>query len=203
MFLPIPRVSVLLGGCGLCAVLGLLGCGPNIPTPPAISPEEVAARAIKQYDTNGDGVLDASELERCPALKTRIKSPNGKITAQQIADRLTKMVESNLARMSLTCKVLLNDQPLEGATVRLVPEQFMGEQFQPAVGTTNPDGIAMMKAADGSKDGVQWGYYRIEVSKKNSAGKETLPARYNTATTLGWEIAQDMRGGVVLKLQGS
>jgi hypothetical protein len=162
----------------------------------------VAARAIKQYDKNGDGALDAAELERCPGLKTLLKSPGDKVTAEQIAERLSKMMDARFPRMTVTCRVFLNEEPLEGAVVRLVPEQFMGDGYQPAVGTTNKNGTTVVKA-EGPNEDVLCGYYRIEVSKKNSAGGETVPARYNTSTTLGCEVAPDMRGAVLVKLQGS
>jgi hypothetical protein len=37
--------------------------------------------------------------------------------------------------------------------------------------------------------GVQPGLYRVEVSKMVD-GKETIPSKYNTETTLGVEVAQ-------------
>jgi hypothetical protein len=193
-----------LCGVALCVPVVLGGCssGGGL-TPPSISPQGVAEKAIKQYDKNGDGALDAAELEHCPALKGLLKPSEGKVTAEQIAGRLTKMVDGNVARISVSCKVLLDGQPLENATVRLVPESFMGSGFEPAVGVTDRSGNALLKSEDGATDGAQWGFYRVEVSKKNSAGKETLPARYNTSTNLGCEVAPDRRGSPVFRLQGS
>jgi hypothetical protein len=37
---------------------------------------------------------------------------------------------------------------------------------------------------------VQPGLYRVEVSKMVN-GKETIPSKYNTETTLGVEVAQE------------
>ncbi len=58
-------VSVL----GLTLALAILGCsGAATPVPPAkYNPEEMAAAAMADYDTNHDGKLDAAELENCPA----------------------------------------------------------------------------------------------------------------------------------------
>ena len=50
--------------------------------------------------------------------------------------------------------------------------------------------------------GIYVGLYRVRISKKVD-GKETLPARYNTATELGREIAaniRDNRGNVIFHL---
>ena len=151
-------------------------------------------------------MLDADELEHCPGLKSQLQvidtNKDGKLSADEIAERLNKMVEAKIARVGMSIRVNLDDQPLEGATIRLVPENFMGESVQPAVGTTDKTGSANMQLEEGGKKekGVQWGYYRIEVSRKDSDGQETLPAKFNTATTLGCEVSTDMRGGIVLKL---
>jgi hypothetical protein len=50
---------------------------------------------------------------------------------------------------------------------------------------------------------VQPGVYRIEISKKGQSGKELVPARYNTASELGVEVANDtLRGGLNVELRG-
>jgi len=196
--LPTPRrrPSRLPGVVALGLLLGAAGCGGGTtPPPPQFSPDDVAAKAIQQYDKNGDGVFDAAELEHCPGLKAVVKTPDGKLTADQLKARLHKMAESNVGRLSLTCKIYLDGAPLEGATVRLVPEKFMGESVQVAVGTTGKDGVAVLKSEDGAKEGVQLGYYRVEVT-----GAKALPSRYNAQTTLGCEVAHDQHGSLVLRL---
>ena len=50
--------------------------------------------------------------------------------------------------------------------------------------------------------GIYVGLYRVRISKKVN-GKETLPARYNTETELGREIAtniRDSRGNIMFHL---
>ena len=43
--------------------------------------------------------------------------------------------------------------------------------------------------------GLPCGLYRITVSKKGADGKETLPTKFNTETTLGREVSADPRSG--------
>jgi hypothetical protein len=43
--------------------------------------------------------------------------------------------------------------------------------------------------------GVPYGFYRIQVSRKDAEGKETIPARYNSETTLGQEVGPRTPGG--------
>jgi hypothetical protein len=170
--------------------------------PPAVSPEEVAARAIKQYDKNGDDTLDSAELEECPALKSALPAldtnKDGKVSRDELVARLNKMVESHTSRIAVKCTVKLDGNPLEGATVRLMPEAFMGDGCKPAEGVSDKNGSVALKIDGETQAGVQWGYYRVEVSKKD--GGKDLPARYNSATTIGCEVAPDQRTVLVLKL---
>jgi hypothetical protein len=73
----------------------------------------------------------------------------------------------------------------------LEPEKFLGSGVKPASGVTDRDGSAALKAEGQDLPGVQFGFYRVRISKKDGQGRETLPARYNTQTTLGCEIAPD------------
>ena len=64
----------------------------------------------------------------------------------------------------------------------------MGSDAKAAVGTTN-EGGAFEPITEGVPiPGVQPGVFRIEVSKKDPSGAETIPAKYNTETTLGVEV---------------
>ena len=181
------------------------GCfGSSAISVPSISPDEAGRLALAEYDANGDGFLDAKELERCPALKGALKNVDkngdGKLSADEISQRLAEFVASNTGIIGVPCRVQLNDTALEGATVTFVPEKFMGAGFAPASGVSDSRGQVILQLADQSVAGTRWGYYRIEVSKKDAAGVETLPPRYNTATTLGQEIAPDRREAIVLRL---
>jgi hypothetical protein len=169
---------------------------------PSLSPSTIAAAAVAQYDANKDGALDAKELEQCPGLLEAFNrgldaNKDGRVTANEIDERLRIYQEEG---MMTTCvvNVLLDGNPLAGATVTLTPEKFQGASHKPATATTGPDGFAPL-AAEGLQSGfVLYGFYRIEVSKKGGGGKETIPARYNAQTTLGKELAparaQDRRG---------
>jgi hypothetical protein len=171
---------------------------------PSFSPEDVARKALAEYDTNGDGFLDARELERCPALRSALKeldkNKDGRISADEIAERLTAFQATNIGMIGLPARVMLNGTALEGATVTLKPEKFMGEAFKLASGVSDARGSVQLHVEGESAAGIQWGYFRIEVSKKDATGKELLPPKFNTSTTLGQEIAPDRRSPLVLRL---
>jgi EF hand len=176
-------------------------------TMPSYSPTDAAHQAIADYDKNGDGVLDARELEKCPPLKNALKdldrNKDGKLSADEIAAALEDFRASGIVLTTVSCTVKLDNEPLPGATVTLVPEMFLGPAFKPATGVSGASGSIHFKTEGQSLPGVAFGFYRIEVSKKDEAGNETIPAKYNTRTTLGEAIRPGMRGGIVLDLTSS
>jgi hypothetical protein len=185
----------LLAAC----FLSVAGCsrGPARVLPPKINPSSAASAAMAKYDTDKNGFLDAKELEKAPALQSALKridtNGDGKISAEEIAARITKWQDSKLGLASVMARVTLDGQPLEDATVTFVPEEFLGLDIQKAIGKTNKGGAAGMTIEHPQTPGlrgVQPGLYRVEVSKMVD-GKEIVPAKYNTQTTLGVEVAQD------------
>ena len=103
---------------------------------------------MELYDANHDGFLDAKELEQVPGLKAAIKqidaNHDGKITEQEIADRIKFWTDSRMGRMSVKCRVLHNGKPLVGAKVVFVPEKFLGGTLQPGSGTSATMGFAQI-----------------------------------------------------------
>jgi len=176
-------------GLALCL---LPGCGGDTLTAPVFAPEETAQRAMAEYDTNHDGYLDAKELERCPALKHSLESMDQnndkRLSADEIAGRIKVYQESEVALKHVGCSVLLDNKPLEGATVTYVPEKFMGSSIKPASGVSDARGYVTLLVEGEKLPGVQPGLYRVQVSKKNASGQETIPARYNQDTILGAEV---------------
>lgn len=193
-------LAVVLVGSMLLA----LGCrgGRGGIAAPSFSTANIAAAAVAEYDANKDGALDPKEMESCPALAEAFrsgldKSKDGQVTANEIEERLRIYQDEGMMSICMV-QVTLDGSPLSGASVTLVPEKFMGPNFKPATGTTGPEGFAPLSAEGPQQGFVPYGFYRIEVSKKAANGKEIIPARYNTQTTLGKEFAparaQDRRG---------
>jgi hypothetical protein len=185
----------------LVVLLAPIGCsGRRIPVP-AISPERAAQEALAQYDRNKDGFLDADELKACPALASCLKKldkdKDGRLSAAEIAERIAFYQSSRVGLMAVAFQVTLDGRPLSGATVTLVPEKFLGDALQPATGTTNARGMVRVATPGAEEPGVACGLYRIEVSKEDEAGRETIPARYNQATVLGLEVAPDSNLGAL------
>jgi hypothetical protein len=171
---------------------------------PSVSPQEAASAAMAEYDTNKDGFLDLKELERCPALKNSLKkidtNGDGRLSADEIAERIASFQETRTGLIAVPCRVLLDNAPLPGATVTLLPEKFMGTEVKPASGVSDARGAVVLRVEGHDQPGIHWGYFRIEVSKKLAAGGEMLPARYNVRSVLGQEISPMARDKVFLHL---
>ncbi len=186
--MPIVRVAF----ASVALLLLLAGCSNSQPvreTAPAIDPAAAGAEAIKQYDENKDGAISGAELDKVPAIKDSIKhyaSGDGKVTAETIAARIREWQDSKVGVMSTMFIVKLDGKPLEGASVTLEPEKFLGGAIESASGVTNAIGGVTPQLKD--KPGARIGLYKVVISKQ-ADGKESIPARYNSATTLGIEVA--------------
>ena len=191
-----PRFDLLLmAGCAaVCA-----GCScsrfPAAPDSPNIRAGKAGKEAISQYDGNGDGALDAEEVKQSPALNIafqRIDSDgDGKLTDDEISTRIKSWLNSGTTLMAGTTLVTLDGRVLEGATVTFEPEEFLGPAYKPCSGTSDQFGQAAIEGPLEDYPGIYLGFYRIRVSKQVN-GREIIPARYNTQTQLGYEVADDL-----------
>ncbi|MCA9232322.1 MAG: EF-hand domain-containing protein [Planctomycetales bacterium] len=198
------RLAIVL----LLAVLAAeTGCsrGPTAVEVPPIEPESMAAAAFTQYDTNGDSLLDESEMKACPALldamKNQIDKDNDKrISKEELVNRFAMWSQGGIGAAYLACRITKNGVPVEGALVRLIPDPCFGGVIQPAEGKTSSSGRASM-AMDSSNlpedlqnvSAVQQGLYRVEITHASF----DIPAKYNTESILGVEVSSESGRNVV------
>lgn len=179
----------------LASVIAFCGCGPGTPEVGPLNPSQAAAEAISLYDKNGNGQLEKQEITASPALKASVDKydadKNGTLSADEIQRRV-QYYSDRLGNLTmLFALVTLDGEPLAGADVKLVSEPWLG---RPTVkNQTNDKGEVVFRMEGAEEAGVHAGLYRIEVSKKDSSGSETLPDAYNIQTTLGQEAAPDRR----------
>ena len=164
--------------------------------PNDIDSEAAGKRALEKYDTNKDGKISGPELDKAPALKSAMETMhtnrgNG-ITADDIAARIKAWQATKVVLIgSIACNVIRNGKPVEGVEVKFVPDDFLGENMQTATGITGQDGFARMSIPQKSPDdvsGVAPGFYLVEITKPG----EDIPAKYNSQTIFGLEIAPDV-----------
>lgn len=196
------RIASLSVFAVVAALLLASGCffgGPSRVHPPSISPSGAGSGAMDQYDADKDGVVKGPELDKAPSLKAALKNldtnHDGGVSADEVSDRVKKWQESKVGLTSLACIVKLNGKALDGAKVTFEPEKFLGENVKAATGTTDKNGVVNLTipVEKGEPGGVACGLYLVWVSKE-VGGKESIPAKFNTETTLGKEVAQDAEG---------
>ena len=182
---------LLAWGACLCGCFG----GPDRVKAPKWDPKSAAQGALDLYDKNGDGYLAADELAACPALGKSLPlidaDPDGRLSADEIAARIERYQKGRIGRMTVACMVLMGGQGVPGATVTFEPEPFLADVIQPAQGVTNNIGQARLAMEGSSPPTMTEGLYKVRISR-SSGGRETIPARYNSQTTLGQEIALEL-----------
>ncbi len=200
----------------ITSCLLITGCRYQLPAlrPPAFDPDGAAAAAMAQYDTNSDGKVDKSELKSAPGLKFSLEridtDGDGAITAEEISAMIQeKWVDAGAGIMLVGAKVVYRGRTIDGVKITFEPEEFLGDVLHPATGETDMDGFASMSMAkehmphDNVRAGVSPGLYLVRISKEVD-GKELIPKKYNTETTLGVEVAARasyMPGSVVFELR--
>lgn len=174
----------------------LAGCsgGPAPLELPDLDPAAAAEAAMDLYDNDGDKKLSSKELAACPGLLASIQAydldSDESISQEEIATRLEKLMEQAAVLSRLTVTLTLNKKPLPDATIRFVPEPYLGEAIKPATGKTLKRGVASMAVADEELPeeqkgirGIHPGTYRVEITHPSVE----IPAKYNTESTLGYE----------------
>jgi len=180
------RISTVL----CIAAVGCSG-GPPALRPPSLDPESAAEQAIELYDKDEDGVLSLSELKACPGMLAFLeiydRDNDQMISPEEIVRRLQEFIDSRSALCKLSATVRLNRRPLGGATVRFIPEPYLGGEIRPATGKTRRGGSATMAIADEELPenqkgirGIHTATYRVEITHPEIR----LPAKFNTETVL-------------------
>jgi hypothetical protein len=201
---------------GLALACLVVGCSkPNHPEVLTFDAAEVTSRAMAQLDSNQDGQLDKDELkQQSPGLYKSRKlvdaNRDGSLGKDELQRRLQTYIDEQLAIVPQPISIRSGGRPLAGATVELVPEEFMAEIVEPATGETDGEGIAYPsieldeEITKWGSGGFRSGVYRVKVSKKNAAGEETIPKKYNVETILGIEVKMEEHFRmIVLNLSGS
>jgi hypothetical protein len=176
----------------------LAGCQRSKTVVPLVEydPADAAADAMTLYDANKDGKIDGAELDKAPSLRAGLDMLGSDVrkgvAAEQIAARIKKWADDKAGIIPVLCNVTRNGAPLANAEVRFVPDPFLAEYLTAVgVGKTDESGLANIslprESGSDQPRGIPPGFYRVEITK---AG-ETIPAQYNTATTLGQEISLD------------
>jgi hypothetical protein len=181
----------------LCAgALSIAGCsrGPTAVNVPDVDPSQAAQSAMELYDKDHDAALNEAELVSCPGILSHLslydEDKNGSVSQEEIEKQITELRSSRVGLTKLSVQLRLDGRPLKGAQLKLIPEKYLGEEVKVAWGKSNARGIATMDIRDSDLPesdrgllGIHYGTYKLEVTHPSV----TIPSKYNTATTLGYE----------------
>ncbi|MBN1852311.1 MAG: hypothetical protein JW829_06290 [Pirellulales bacterium] len=200
-----PAISFCLIASG--CLVWLIGCQgkPSAVPESEVDPPEAAQSALDTYDQNQDGLLSKTELELCAGIRKAIgaydRDQDGSVSKKELEDRFRSWVESRTRISAVTCIVHWNGSPMEGASVKLIPEPFLKGKISPGSGETRGNGRAILTSSDADLPpawkglrGMQLGLYQVEITHPNI----DIPAKYNTKTTLGQEINPSTPGAPIL-----
>jgi hypothetical protein len=189
---PRPNSETLMKRLFAAGLLFLVGCAPATLDQAPYSPDAIASAAMARYDANKDGKIDTVELKLCPSIAAGladIDTNKDKAVGQdELQARLAAYIESKMALRDVELRILRGSKGAANVTVTFVPEEFMGGTVKAATGVTNDFGTASYKTEGQTFPGVAPGFYKVQLSQKDSSGKELLPARFNSETIHGIEI---------------
>jgi hypothetical protein len=182
-----PPMLALTAAVLLCPLGGCSTRPARVPAP-RIDPAAIAAAVFEKADADRDGRLRGAEQQTVPSIAmaagTLDADGNGGVTREELASWLEAVRDSRVAVTSLEVIVTQRGRPLAAATVRLVPEPFMGAEVKAAEGVTDAGGVAAVTIPDAKYPGVNCGLYRVEITGAGNDGKP-LPEGENKATRLG------------------
>lgn len=165
-----PRQPFFSAVTAIVLVGSLAGCSSRpvrVPAP-RIDPEAIVAAVFELADADRDGSLRAAEQQTVPAIAAAAgrfdTDGDGGVAREELRAWLEAVSDSRVAINPLELVVWQRGRPLVGATVRLVPEPFMGEQVKAAEGVTDADGTATMTISDTKYPGVNCGLYRVQLA---------------------------------------
>jgi hypothetical protein len=189
----------------LAGVLLLVGCSASSGVKqPKYSPGAVADAAMGEFDKNKDDRLDEKELQACPSLFGSLadldKDGDRAVGRDELMNRILTLSQSKSGLLNVACKVTRGGQPLANAEVKFIPEKFHGDSMKPASGKSDAHGAVDLRVEGSPDPGLFLGFYRVEVSVKDAGGQETIPAAYNTQTTLGQQVHAHMRGAIYVHI---
>ena len=102
--------------------------------PPTVSSSAAAKEAIAEYDRNGDGDLSKDEWTSSAELSAVAArydaNNNGVIDAGEIRAGVEEWQQNAVGPRQVPFTVSLDDRPLTGAMVRLMPAKFFGSRVE-------------------------------------------------------------------------
>jgi hypothetical protein len=150
----------------------------------------MADAALKAFDANGNGSLEAAELGNCPGLKlalpTADKTGDKKLSRDELVARFTLYRSTGVGAVAVSGRAAVDGRPVGLAAVVFTPEACMLGSVPTCTARTAEDGsLSLFQVGDQPASGLPCGLYRVTVN--GFSGKGGAP--------LGCEVVEGGRGG--------
>lgn len=165
---------LIVAGCGLSS-------SPDFSIP-SVSSSGASKAAMATFDTNTDGLLDATELENCQALAGALalydSDGDGKISSPELTERFKILFANGANYVNLTCRIRKGRTAVAGAKVNFAPVAIFGDSLASALGTTDSSGTVFPAISDENlpeelkgQRVIQVGLYEVLVDYKGQTFK--------------------------------
>jgi len=175
----------------------------------SIDAERASQKILDELDTDHDGKLSRGELAAVPSIEGHRAwydaDHDGQISAAELAGGLRVIFDPRVALLSAWCEVTRNGRPLPQARVEFVPIKAIAGAIPAASAVTDEQGVAKLAVAPEDLPSnaptnlpmIRPGLYLVKVTHPNIS----IPARYNSDTTLGKEVSNHSTAGGPLRIK--
>lgn len=161
------KVLISIMGVVLICSAGCLS-KPSRVEAPALDPEGHAAKAMTEYDKNGDGKIAGDELDACLGMKSVLAdmdtNKDGALDKGEIANRIKSWVDS---KVGLTCPSMSftkGKKALKTGKISLVPEAFLSDVLKQADADIAEGSCSPSSAGNvDNLPGMAYGFYKIQL----------------------------------------
>lgn len=206
----VPQRQLTLSLALLMLCLSGCGGGPGRIATPSVDADDVAQSVLELYDRDSDAQLNDAELQDCPSLQNALPvydtNGDGRLSQAELVEGIDSWAQRGIGATAVPFTVRFDGRPLAGAEVKLIPAEFLADVLLPASGVADETGSGSLKMPAENRPAnvpdhlpvMQPGLYRVEITHPS----REIPAKYNTATTLGLEagIAGQNPSGVLWEL---
>jgi EF hand len=191
---------VLLTGCMMTGAPGVAGV--------SIDVESASQKILDEFDKDHDGKLSRGELAALPSIGAHRDwydaDHDGQISAAELAGGLKIIFDPRVALLSVWCEVTRNGRPLPQAHVEFVPLAALSDAVPAASAVTDEQGVAKLAVAPKDLPSnaptnlpmIRPGLYLVKVTHPSIS----IPAEYNSNSTLGKEVSNHSTAGGPLKI---
>lgn len=153
------------------------GCSssPKGVRPPAYDRQHFAAVILERCDADKNDILTTGEAAAAPGIAAQWSrydsDKDNAVSREELESHVQKWIDNGDGLVSMMCAVRLGGKEIGDVTVKLIPDDAMGDAVQPAETISQPGRSSPLSIPPELKPerlrriaGMQYGLYHVEVS---------------------------------------